>query len=154
MDKQITKNYECSKRSCKWQGTLDQKNNTPVKCDINNLIKTCPKCGGSEFFNLLNSFEPQKTNDKFGWISVLDKLPEPNTKVLIIRDVRKWDVKRKPYADIASVGFLEEETLIGGPISLTGYHNLKGIYFSVPAILHPDSVTFWQPIPEFYQLLN
>jgi hypothetical protein len=24
---------------------------------------------------------------------------------------------------------------------------LKGIYFAVPAILHPDSISHWQPLP-------
>lgn len=82
-----------------------------------------------------------------GWISTKERLPEADETVLIVRDYRKWDAKRKPYVDIANVGFLEKETQIGGPVSLSGYHNLQGIYFSVPAILHPDSVTFWQPIP-------
>lgn len=87
-------------------------------------------------------------NDNNKWISTKDKLPEPNTKVLIVRDYRKWRKGEKPYVDIATVGFLEQETQVGGPKSLSGYHNLKGVYFAVPAILHPDSVTFWREIPE------
>lgn len=83
------------------------------------------------------------------WISTKDKLPKPGERVLIIRDVRKWDDKRPIEIDIANVGYLERETRIGGPTSLTGYFNLVGIYFSVPAVLHPDSVTYWKPLPEF-----
>jgi len=87
------------------------------------------------------------------WISPKDKLPKNGDTVLIIRDVRNWDKKRKPYIDIAEVGFLERKTRIGGPISLTGYVEMEGIYFSVPAILHPESVTFWRPMPDFLHCL-
>jgi hypothetical protein len=54
-DQQTAVNYECIKRKCKWQGTMEQKVDTPVKCDINHTIKTCPKCGGIEFYSLLNT---------------------------------------------------------------------------------------------------
>ena len=82
------------------------------------------------------------------WISVNDIMPEEGTKVIIVRDVRKWSSKRPITISIADVGYLDEMTRIGGPNSLTGYTNIKGIYFSVPAILHPESVTHWQPLPE------
>ncbi len=81
------------------------------------------------------------------WIRATDKLPEPNQKVLIVRDVRKWDSKRPITIDLAYTGFFEEDTRIGGPIALTGYKDIKGIYFSVPAILHPEEVTHWMSIP-------
>jgi hypothetical protein len=81
------------------------------------------------------------------WIKTKDRLPEPNKKVLIVRDVRKWDEKRPVTIDIAYTGYSEEEILIGGPIALTGYHKMKGIYFSVPAILHPEEVTYWMELP-------
>ena len=81
------------------------------------------------------------------WIKTTDKLPEPNKKVLIIRDVRKWNKERPVRIDIAHTGFFENETIIGGPSALTGYHKMKGIYFAVPAILHPESVTHWMELP-------
>jgi hypothetical protein len=81
------------------------------------------------------------------WIKTKDKLPEPNKKVLIVRDVRKWDEKRPVIIDIAYTGVFEKETEVGGPNSLTGYYKMKGIYFSVPAILHPESVTHWMELP-------
>lgn len=77
------------------------------------------------------------------WISTKDRLPEPNKRVLIVRDYREWDPKRPISIDIANTGFLDEETKVGGPNALTGYHKIKGLYFSVPAILHPGSVTYW-----------
>lgn len=82
------------------------------------------------------------------WISTKDRLPNVGEKVLIVRNVKKWDEKRPITIDVAHTGFLENETIIGGPIALTGYHKMKGIYFSVPAILHPEEVTHWMPLPE------
>lgn len=90
----------------------------------------------------------QESNKKTQWISVKDKFPEPNSRVLIVRDVTSWDKTRPIFVDVANVGFLEKETRIGGPNSLTGYATIKGIYFSVPSILHPDSVTHWIQLPE------
>lgn len=81
------------------------------------------------------------------WISVKDRLPGIGERVLIVRDVTAWDSKRPRTIDLAHTGFFETETTIGGPVSLTGYHKMKGLYFSVPAILHPDSVTHWMPMP-------
>lgn len=46
-----TKNYECTKRKCKWQGTLEQQ---PIKeIDPGHSQHVCPKCGNNEFYNLL-----------------------------------------------------------------------------------------------------
>ncbi|CAN1553348.1 Domain of unknown function DUF551 [Spirosomataceae bacterium] len=81
------------------------------------------------------------------WTKTADRLPEPNKKVLIVRDVRKWDQGRAVSIDIARTGFLENETIIGGPKALTGYHKMKGVYFAVPAVLHPESVTHWMELP-------
>ncbi len=81
------------------------------------------------------------------WISIKDRLPEPNKRVLIITDVRKWDKTRPIKIEIANTGFFEKEIMIGGPNALTGYHKMKGIYFSVPAILHPEIVTHWMELP-------
>jgi len=94
----------------------------------------------------LEEIENELLNDN--WISTKDRLPSKGDTVLIVRDYRKWDIKRKPYVGFANVGFLEIETEIGGPNALSGYHKLKGIYFSVPAILHPESVTHWMNIPD------
>ena len=82
------------------------------------------------------------------WISVKDKLPEPGQRVLIVRNVKKWDEKRPITIDLATTGIFEKERMIGGPNSLTGYHRMKGFYFAVPAILHPESVTHWMPLPD------
>ena len=81
------------------------------------------------------------------WIKTSEQLPEPNKKVLIIIDVRKWDSNRPIRIEIANTGLLEKETIIGGPNALTGYYKMKGIYFAVPAVLHPDSVTHWMELP-------
>lgn len=82
------------------------------------------------------------------WISTKDMLPEPDEDVLIINDVRKWDEKRPVRIMIAHTGFFENQFTIGGPNALTGYHKIKGLYFAVPAILHPESVTHWMPLPK------
>jgi len=101
----------------------------------------------SEFRQLFSSEEVLQGENN-GWISVKDRLPNKGENVLIFRDVRKWDEKRIPHIDFAQVGYLEKDTLIGGPNSLTGYSRMQGIYFAVPAILHPESVSHWMPLPE------
>lgn len=88
------------------------------------------------------------------WISTKDRLPKAGEKVLIVRDVRPWDKKRKPHVDIANVHFSKKQSSFGGPNSLTGSGYLQGIYFSVPAILNPDSVTYWQPLPDISNCLS
>ncbi len=46
-----TKNYECTKRSCKWQGTIEQQE--LKKVDEGHFIYVCPECGNEEFYNLI-----------------------------------------------------------------------------------------------------
>lgn len=43
--------YECTKRKCKWQGTLEEQVSVPVSSIENHL--TCPNCGNEEFYGLL-----------------------------------------------------------------------------------------------------
>ncbi|KGO88401.1 hypothetical protein Q765_00345 [Flavobacterium rivuli WB 3.3-2 = DSM 21788] len=44
--------YECSKRTCKWQGTTDQKAEKYNGYGITEHV--CPKCGNNSFYGLLN----------------------------------------------------------------------------------------------------
>ena len=83
------------------------------------------------------------------WVSVNDRLPKRGDQVLVVIDVRKWDAKRKLRIETAIVGFFDEPTRIGGPVSLTGYKTIQGIYFAIPAIMHPEAITHWMPLPEF-----
>lgn len=85
---------------------------------------------------------------KWREIGPIGPMPEVGDRVLIVIDVRAWDKKRPRRIEIAHVGSFENPTQIGGPHSLTGYTIIVGKYFSIPAILHPDSVTHWKPLPE------
>jgi hypothetical protein len=113
------------------------------------LTKDCPSCEQKFIGQQKRVVCKVCLNDflKENWISTKHKMPEPYRYVLIVRDVTKWDAKRPIEVEAAYVGFFEEEREVGGPRSLTGYHKIKGLYFAVPAILHPDSVTYWQPLP-------
>lgn len=44
--------YECTKRKCKWQGTMDEKDEKIVSSIES--VKVCPDCGNEEFYGLLN----------------------------------------------------------------------------------------------------
>ncbi|WP_396153682.1 hypothetical protein [Flavobacterium sp.] len=44
--------YECTKRSCKWQGLDSEK--ALKKRNENQTDHVCPKCGNNEFYGLLN----------------------------------------------------------------------------------------------------
>ena len=46
-----SKNYECTKRKCKWQGTIEQQSIVEVEPGHSKYV--CPKCGNSEFYNLI-----------------------------------------------------------------------------------------------------
>jgi hypothetical protein len=46
-----SKNYECTKRKCKWQGTIEEQ--AIKKVDECQSTYVCPKCGNDEFYNLL-----------------------------------------------------------------------------------------------------
>lgn len=43
--------YECTKRTCKWQGTDEQKNEKRINSCMKVLV--CPNCGNDEFYGLL-----------------------------------------------------------------------------------------------------
>ncbi len=96
--------------------------------------------------------EQQMTIDN-RWISVKDNPPpyvsdtlrDKVVEVLVITDYTKWG--RGKHVRIASVWFADEPRPYGGPHALTGSGMLTGIYFSIPAVLHPDVVTHWQPLP-------
>lgn len=79
------------------------------------------------------------------WIDINEEKPEPGMRVLIIKDLRKWDETSTPKIEIANVGYLATEILTGCPSSVTGFFNIKGLYFSAPDILHPNTITYWQP---------
>ncbi len=42
--------YECCKKSCKWQGTLEEQ--ATRKTSDNSKEHICPKCGNNEFYGL------------------------------------------------------------------------------------------------------
>lgn len=45
-----TKKYECTKKTCKWQGILEEQKLKKVDEIESNYV--CPKCGNKEFYNL------------------------------------------------------------------------------------------------------
>jgi len=80
------------------------------------------------------------------WISVTESLPKPGTDVLILKDLSKWNRGKHIYK--ASVHLAEKPQSYGGPNSLTGRGYLTGVYFAIPAICNPDTITHWMPLPE------
>ena len=81
------------------------------------------------------------------WVSVDERLPESGIKVLIQTDYTEYGKEIK-NTEIANVSFTEHEIPFGGPYALSGRGMLKGIYFSIPAILNPDVVKYWIPLPQ------
>lgn len=45
--------YECTKKSCKWQGTQSEKSQRQLESGW--LEDVCPKCGNNEFYGLLEA---------------------------------------------------------------------------------------------------
>lgn len=45
------KAYECSKKSCKWQGLYEEKQKKQMGYSICEMV--CPICGHNEFYGLL-----------------------------------------------------------------------------------------------------
>lgn len=45
--------YECSKKKCKWRGTMDEKNEKQIEPGY--FEKACPNCGNNEFFGLIKN---------------------------------------------------------------------------------------------------
>ena len=43
--------YECTKKKCKWQGTMEEKDDKQVSSIES--VKVCPNCGNDEFYGLL-----------------------------------------------------------------------------------------------------
>lgn len=87
------------------------------------------------------------------WVSVKDRLPEYKEvfprqpqRVLVLMDYKKWG-RDEHRIEIACVHYASEPTKYGGPNSLTGSGYLIGIYYSLPAIINPECVTHWQPLP-------
>jgi hypothetical protein len=72
--------------------------------------------------------------------------PEPNIEVLIVCDYTEYGRGKKIQQ--ASTHLAETPRPFGGPNALTGSGMLKGIYFAIPAILNPKTVTHWMPIPK------
>ncbi len=83
---------------------------------------------------------------KEDWIDINTQEPTPGSRVLIQRDYTKYG--RGKDIQIAQVHFTDHPRSYGGPHSLTGSGMLTGLYFSVPAVLQKQEVTFWQPLPE------
>lgn len=88
------------------------------------------------------------------WVSVKDRLPEYKEvfprqaqRVLVLMDYKKWG-RDEQRIEIACVHYASEPKKYGGPNSLTGSGYLTGIYYSLPAIINPECVTHWQPLPE------
>ncbi len=73
---------------------------------------------------------------------------EADKKYLLVLDYRPWG--RSLSIEIGKSFLAKERTLYGGPNALTGHGYIeKGeIYFAIPAILHPNVVTHYIPIPE------
>ena len=46
--------YECTKRSCKWQGTDKEWVQKRTDPEYQTTEATCPKCGNNEFYGLLS----------------------------------------------------------------------------------------------------
>lgn len=42
--------YECTKRSCKWEGTKKEKAH---KMEEDWLVHICPECGNDEFYGII-----------------------------------------------------------------------------------------------------
>jgi predicted Co/Zn/Cd cation transporter (cation efflux family) len=80
------------------------------------------------------------------WIKIEDEKPKPNTRVLVYCNYEKYN--RKNVSHIAEVHYSEKYINYGGPMSLTGKGKLIGIYFAIPAILSPETVTHWYPLTE------
>lgn len=85
-------------------------------------------------------------NPKWIKIESQDDMPEPNQEVLIVCDYTKYG--RGTKINHANVHFTVEPRAYGGPNALTGSGKLQGIYFSIPAILNPEVVTHWMPLPQ------
>ncbi len=49
-DTNITR-YKCSKKKCKWQGTLEEKYQKPTDPGCADYV--CPNCGNPEFLGLI-----------------------------------------------------------------------------------------------------
>lgn len=67
------------------------------------------------------------------WISVKERLPEPNKPVLVMReDIPKWFA----IADITQI-----------PMADLGHGNQWHILWSVPGTQYTSSITHWMEIP-------
>lgn len=80
------------------------------------------------------------------WISVKDEPPEPNKEILVLLDYTEYN--RGKSVKIATTHFTDKYIGYGGPMALTGSGKLKGLYYALPAIIHPKTVTHWMPLPE------
>ncbi len=123
----------------KWESYIRQ----TEKLNVSRIL-SCRKdfIGGLVF--MAKKWKKQVEEDQ--WIETSKELPPAGTEVMIVIDVRKWDLKRKRRIEKANVHFSKEQIQIGGPNALTGIHKITGTYFSIPAILHPECVTHWKPV--------
>lgn len=103
------------------------------------------------FYLLPVTLMSKEEGDK--WISVKDRLPDYEQvfpkkvqRVLILMNYEKWG-RNEERIEIANLHFADEPQHFGGPNSLTGQGYLTGLYYSIPAIINPECVTHWQPLP-------
>lgn len=96
--------------------------------------------------DLRKQLKAEKLKDKNPWLCVNEHPPKPGTEIIALLDYTKW--KRGKQVRQASVHFTEFPRPYGGPNSLCGSGQLKGLYFALPAVCAPGVVTHYKPIPE------
>lgn len=121
----------------------------PENFDIGNLDAKHYQEEGVDFrTTLVRPKALRGLENNFGWkkIECKEDLPKPNQDVLIVCDYSKYG--RGIEINHAKVHFTIESRPYGGPNALTGSGKLQGTYFSIPAILNPETVTHWMPLPQ------
>lgn len=90
------------------------------------------------------------------WISVKDKLPELNAKVLCYQQVQYSAISDQTWDSRVLIGYMFE--IKQGEMS--GYINEHkvgdekcwlgngGLFWAFPYICHQNNVTYWMPLPE------
>lgn len=104
------------------------------------------KSVNEENADLRRKLKAEKLKNKKPWICIKEHPPTPGTEILAKLDYTKWGHGKSVRQ--SSVRFSEFEISYGGPHALTGAGKLKGLYFSIPAILHPEVVTHYINLPE------
>ncbi len=88
----------------------------------------------------------QKENEAVGWIDVNDRLPELETKVIVLRP-NEYSKKN----DVL-MAYLHDSGKTGRSHGRLGESKwLYGFYWSLPAIVEFNTITHWMPLPETEQ---